>query len=95
MSPIIILPVWILFFSLLGFFSMGLDKQKAIRHKYRISEKKLFLPALLGGSPGSLLGMYLFRHKTKHKRFYIGIPLILVLQLLSLGLFFYAAVFHN
>lgn len=64
----------------------GLDKHRARAHARRIPEKTLFLLAILGGSPGALLGMYLFRHKTKKPAFTFGIPLILALQLAA-GLF--------
>ena len=60
---------------------MGIDKHRAKREKWRIPEKRLFAVALLGGSIGSWLGMQLFRHKTQHKTFVYGIPLIFVLQL--------------
>lgn len=63
----------------------GLDKWKAIHHKWRISENILFLSAILGGSIGALFGMYAFHHKTKHKKFIIGIPCILVIQILLLA----------
>ena len=67
-----------------GFLSMFLDKRRARRGKYRISERFLFLIAALGGSAGSLAGMYLFRHKTRHKRFVIAMPVILFLQIVIL-----------
>ena len=60
---------------------MRIDKEKARRHRWRISEATLFTVALLGGSAGVLLGMYAFRHKTKHRRFIIGVPVILLAQL--------------
>lgn len=63
-----------------GFLLMGLDKWKAKNHKWRISEKSLFLAALLGGSIGGWLGMYTFHHKTRHWYFVIGMPLILLVQ---------------
>ena len=65
-----------------GFLVMFIDKQKARRGRWRIPERTLLLLAALGGSVGSLLGMYLFHHKTKHLKFTLGIPLILILQLL-------------
>ena len=65
----------------------GADKRKAKKHAWRISEKALFLSAVLGGSAGALLGMLLFRHKTKHWYFVIGIPLILVIQIFLLWKF--------
>lgn len=65
----------------LGFALMCLDKLFAKNHQRRIPEATLLLLAALGGSAGSLLGMYLVRHKTKHPKFYIGIPLILAAQI--------------
>ncbi|MEG1458544.1 MAG: DUF1294 domain-containing protein [Acetivibrio sp.] len=74
--------IYLFLINLAGFISMGIDKQKAKKHVYRISEKTLFLYAVLGGSLGSILGMQVFRHKTKHKTFLIGMPLILAVQVL-------------
>ena len=65
----------------LGLFAMWLDKRKARRHEWRIPEKTLFLVSLIGGSVGTLAGMYLFHHKTRHWYFVIGMPLILVVQI--------------
>lgn len=67
--------------NIIGFLSMKLDKEKARRHKWRIPEKTLFTIAIIGGSLGSILGMQLFRHKTKHAAFVIGMPLILMVQI--------------
>lgn len=67
--------------NLAGLISMGLDKRKAIRHQWRISEATLFLIALLGGSLGSIMGMQLFRHKTKHWYFVWGMPAIFFIEL--------------
>lgn len=64
-----------------GFFLMLADKQKARCRAWRIPEATLMWIAILGGSIGSLLGMYLFRHKTRHLKFILGIPLILILQI--------------
>ncbi len=72
--------LYLLIMNLYAFSLMGIDKQRAFKHKWRVSEKKLFLSALLGGSIGSLFGMYLFHHKTKHWYFVCGIPTILFLQ---------------
>jgi uncharacterized membrane protein YsdA (DUF1294 family) len=66
----------------LGFLLMLIDKQKARKGRWRIPEKTLFLTAAIGGSVGSLLGMYTFRHKTKHLSFTLGMPAILIAQLL-------------
>ncbi|MBQ9886200.1 MAG: DUF1294 domain-containing protein [Lachnospiraceae bacterium] len=79
-----IIAVYILILSLAGFLSMEADKRKAIKHARRIPERVLFLIAILGGSLGSLIGMYVFRHKTKHWYFVIGMPVILVVQVIIL-----------
>lgn len=73
---------YLVMMNIAGFASMGIDKKRAIRGAYRISEASLFIIALLGGSMGSILGMQLFRHKTKHWYFVWGMPAILILQLL-------------
>lgn len=80
--------VYLLLINILGFLLMGLDKWKARHHKWRIPEKTLFAAALLGGSLGSILGMQIFRHKTKHTAFIAGMPCILILQIL-LALFLF------
>lgn len=80
-KPDIILPAYLIVLNLLAFLLMGLDKAKARRHRWRIPEKTLFLSAILGGSIGAIAGMQLFRHKTKHASFRIGMPCILILQL--------------
>lgn len=82
---------WILFIylflmNLAGFLAMLIDKRKARKNDWRIRERTLFLLAILGGSIGSLAGMYVFRHKTRHWYFVFGIPLILILQV-ALALF--------
>lgn len=70
-----------------GLASMGMDKRKAIRHQWRIPEATLFLIALLGGSLGSIVGMQLFRHKTRHWYFVWGMPAIFFIELaLVLGI---------
>jgi len=74
--------------SIIGFIMMGMDKKKAEEHKWRISEKSLFLIAFIGGSAGVLLGMWFYHHKTRHIRFLIGIPLILLIQAAGLGYLF-------
>lgn len=61
--------------SAIGLISMAVDKSKAKRGAWRIAEKVLFAIAFLGGGVGSLIGMYAFRHKTKHASFVIGIPI--------------------
>lgn len=65
--------------NLIAFLLMGVDKSRAKRHKWRISEKTLFLFPILGGPLGGLLGMSFFRHKTKHPKFTYGFPVLLIL----------------
>ena len=68
---------------------MYIDKKKAIKGKWRISEKTLISIAIIGGSCGMLIGMYYFRHKTKHNLFTIGIPIILTIQIILIVYFLY------
>lgn len=77
---------YFIFLNLLGVFCMAVDKKRAIEHRWRISEKTLFLIAMLGGSAGIWAGMYLVHHKTRHWYFVLGIPAILFLQILCLWL---------
>ena len=81
MKPLTILTIYLIFMNLLAFLLMGLDKEKARRNRWRIPEKTLFLSSILGGSIGAILGMQVFRHKTKHASFRIGMPCILIAQL--------------
>lgn len=74
--------VYLLVINAAGFILMLADKQKAKRGAWRIPESTLMGVAAIGGSIGALAGMYTFRHKTKHIRFTVGIPLILALQIL-------------
>lgn len=74
------LTIYLLIMNAAGFLLMHLDKEKAKRHRWRISEATLLTVAALGGSIGSLLGMYLFRHKTRHLKFRLGLPAILAVQ---------------
>lgn len=71
---------WILGASLLDLILMGMDKHRARKGQWRIAEKWFFLVALLGGTPGAILGMYAFRHKTRHWYFKWGLPALLLLQ---------------
>ena len=75
--------------TLCGFLSMGIDKERAKNHQWRVSEKTLFLFALLGGSIGSIVGMRVFHHKTRHWYFVVGMPLILAVQLILLYILFF------
>ena len=72
---------YLLLINLIGFIKMGVDKKRAIRGAFRISEASLFFTAAIGGSIGSILGMYCFRHKTRHWYFQYGMPAILLIQI--------------
>ena len=75
------MPLWLLTINIITFFVYRTDKCRAIRKKWRIPERTLLLLALIGGSIGSLAGMFVFHHKTKHAKFMIGVPLILLLHI--------------
>ncbi|MEE1178662.1 MAG: DUF1294 domain-containing protein, partial [Lachnospiraceae bacterium] len=75
--------------NLTGFAVFGIDKYKAIHHKWRIRESVLFAIAILGGSVGCLIGMHVFHHKTLHPSFRIGIPMILIVELIAGCVCFY------
>lgn len=85
MSVITLLLVYFTVINLFAFLLMYTDKLKARKRAFRIPESTLFTTALIGGSPGCLLGMYTFRHKTRHRSFVLGIPLILIIQLIILA----------
>jgi uncharacterized membrane protein YsdA (DUF1294 family) len=78
------LVIYFFIINLFAIFLMKYDKVKAINNQYRVSEKTLFLIALILGGIGIYIGMYLFRHKTKHVKFTVGIPLIIILNILTI-----------
>lgn len=73
--------LYIIIINSIAFVVFGIDKQKAVKNKWRISENTLIGLALIGGSAGALIGMRCFHHKTRKKKFSVGIPLILILQI--------------
>ena len=79
----ILLKIYLVIINALAFILMLVDKVKAQKKKWRIKEATLIGSAALGGSFGALVGMYLFRHKTRHPKFTIGIPCILCAQILA------------
>lgn len=85
---------YLFFINVLAFFLMGIDKRKAELGRWRIPERTLFLSAILGGGVGAIAGMQLFRHKTKHRSFTIGMPLILLLWIIGLAVLLYFRHFH-
>lgn len=76
-----VLYLYLAVINLIAFGFMAADKRRAQKHRWRIPEHTLFAAALLGGSLGALLGMYLCHHKTKHWYFVVGMPLILAVQI--------------
>lgn len=80
MKTLLILLIIYAVMSVIGFALMGIDKSRAINHKWRIKEATLFLIAFLGGGIGSTLGMFFFRHKTKHWYFRLFFPLFAAAQ---------------
>ena len=80
MDVITILLIYFAAMNIIGLCLMGLDKYKAKKHLWRIPESTLFIIAIIGGSIGSIIGMYAFRHKTRHWYFVYGLPAILILQ---------------
>lgn len=74
--------IYLLAINLLGFLAMLIDKKKAEKGSWRISEKALLTFGLLGGSIGTMIGMYTFRHKTKKLKFTVGLPIILITEII-------------
>ena len=77
-----ILVVYLLAINLLAFILYGIDKKRARKREWRISEKTLIGIAVIGGCVGAILGMHIFHHKTRHWYFRYGLPLILIIQVL-------------
>ena len=75
-----LIPIYLIAINVVTFFMYGIDKWKAKRSKWRISEATLLSLAVIGGSIGAWLGMRVWHHKTMHKKFQFGIPLIIVAQ---------------
>ena len=84
-TVLLLVALWMTILSLCSFFLYWYDKRLAQRNQWRIPERTLLLSVVFGGGVGALLAMYGFRHKTKHRRFTVGVPLILVLQLVLLS----------
>ena len=75
--------IYLLILNAAGFLLMLIDKKKAQLGRWRIRESTLLTVAVLGGSLGTMMGMRLFRHKTKHLKFSLGVPMILVIQVMT------------
>lgn len=76
--------IYFIIINLIGFFVMWLDKQKAIKGAWRITEKTLFIITGLGGGIGTIAGMHIFRHKTQKLGFVIGFPIITILEIITI-----------
>lgn len=76
-----IILVYLIIINAAAFLLMLIDKQKAKRSAWRIPEATLMGVAALGGSIGAIAGMYVFRHKTRHVKFFLGLPAILIIQI--------------
>lgn len=76
--------IYLLAVNVIAFILFGIDKQRARKHAFRISERTLMIWGIVGGSLGALLGMQVFHHKTKHKKFTIVLPVILFLQVITI-----------
>lgn len=90
----IILAYYLLAVNLVAAVVCFVDKSLAKRKRWRIREKTLFVLSAIGGSMGMYLAMKLSRHKTKHKRFMIGIPLIIIFQILLLTILIHKGIIH-
>lgn len=79
--------IYLILINIIGFFIMFLDKQKAKKGRWRIPEKTILIITLLGGGIGTISGMYTFRHKTKKLKFTIGLPTILICEIIAIVYF--------
>lgn len=77
---ITLLGLYFLIINVIGFLLMFIDKKRSINREWRIRERTLFIISIIGGAIGSYLGMKIFRHKTKHLKFTLGVPLIIIIQ---------------
>lgn len=68
--------------NIVGLIMMGSDKNRAVSNQWRISEKALWITALIGAAPGMTVGMKMFRHKTKHMQFKLGFPILAILDII-------------
>ena len=82
MNSFDLLLLYVIIVNLISFITMGIDKRKAQKRAFRIPEATLFVQDIIGGSLGSVIGMHLFHHKTRHWYFLYGMPVILALQII-------------
>lgn len=84
MEAIWIVPAYFIIVNIISFSLMGIDKKRARKGEYRISEKTLWTWSIIGGGTGAFMGMRHFRHKTKHFTFKWGLPALMVIQIVLL-----------
>ncbi len=84
-----LLLIYFVVINVIGFVLPPIDKNKAKKDKWRIRERTLFIVSILGGSVAMYISMRIFHHKTKHKRFMIGIPVIIILQIAAAAAVWY------
>jgi len=75
--------------NIVGFILMYVDKRKAMKNQYRIPERTFWLLGVLGSAIGNYIGMKVFRHKTKHRSFVIGMPVLIIVNIACLGYIFF------
>lgn len=92
MNPLKIILIYLAVINLISLLAMGADKLKARKHAWRIPESTLFVLAVIGGSIGSIIGMHLFHHKTRHWYFLYGMPAILLVQITILALLYFSPI---
>lgn len=85
----VIVVSYLLIVNIVGIVICAIDKRRAIKHAWRIPEKRILMIAAVGGSIGVLIGMHRFRHKTQHLKFTVGVPAILICQIIIVGLIVY------
>lgn len=76
----LVLLSYLMVINIVSFALMGIDKNRARKNKWRIQEKTYFILSFFGGAIGAVLGMIVFRHKTQHKSFYVGIPMLYIIN---------------
>lgn len=81
---VLVLTIFLGIMNILSFTLMGTDKHKAVRKEWRIPERTLIMAAFLGGGIGAFLGMYVFRHKTKHLKFILLLPIAAILNVFEI-----------
>ncbi|AOZ96692.1 Uncharacterized membrane protein YsdA, DUF1294 family [Butyrivibrio hungatei DSM 14810] len=89
MNSLFYIIIYFVVVNIFGFALMGIDKRRARKSAFRIPEATLFSVAIIGGSLGSTIGMFFFKHKTKHWYFKFGLPLIFLIQIVIIVVLFF------